>query len=88
MYSCIKYLCISIQTGNYIPFSGKGISINTVRTCWSELAQAERIGPSGVSALPLGARRKNVMAILNGIIFLLSLSESITCLPERRQVGF
>ena len=49
------------------------------------------VGPSGVSALPLGMRRQNVVAILNGVIFLslfFFLSEVLTFLPERRQLGF
>ena len=41
-------------------------------------------------ALPLGVRRQNVVAIVLGVISLssLSLSEVLTFLPKRRQLGF
>jgi hypothetical protein len=46
-------------------------------------------GPCGVHALPLGVRRQNVVAILNGVIFsFFFLSGSLLILPEEIVVGF
>ena len=45
-------------------------------------------GPIGVQALPLGMRRQNVVAILNGVIFALFFSNRLLFLPEGIVVGF
>ena len=52
----------------------QGLILNKIRLLDEGGSYKEKIGPIGVHALPLGVRRQNIVAILNGIIFpLLSL---------------